>query len=132
MGICKLFFWPTRFVLGVFFILYGIYGLNQQNATKDIALPHLAVIENAVNHEGVNQYFKIIRDYITQIIQYENIVLIYGGILMLFGFSLRKICIATPLIIEMFFVASPRVFKDDFGYCSALAYISLIGVALSI
>ena len=64
--------------------------------------------------------------------QNNNLAFIYGGFLMIFGFSFGKIFTFSALAFQAFLVASPRVAQDDFGFCSALAYLSLLGLTLHV
>lgn len=129
----KIFFWMTRFILALFFILYGIKNFSEANDIKEIGISHLNVMKSYLENYFPSLETVKIEDYKSTIFTFSqniNLAFIYGGFLMIFGFSFGKIFTFSALGLQAFLVASPRVIQDGFGFCSALAYLSLLGITL--
>lgn len=131
----KIFFWTTRLILALFFIVYGIKNFSETNDIKEIGISHLNIMKSYLEKYIPSLQTVKIEDYKSTIFtfaQNNNLAFIYGGFLMIFGFSFGKIFTFSALAFQAFLVASPRVAQDDFGFCSALAYLSLLGLTLHV
>lgn len=129
----KFVFWLFRFVLGVYFVLYGIKSLGDLASSNTIAQAHLNIIQGKLNEYFPNVIdLQIVKDYSHTILQMKNLALAYGGLMMLFGGSTAKYFALIGLSAEIVLLASLRIINDEMSYCSFPAYISLIGVAMSI
>lgn len=129
----KLLFYLMRFILGVYFILYGIKGLGDLTSSNTIASSHLNIMQEKLNQYLPNlMNLQIVKDYSHTVFQWKNLALFYGGLMMLFGGSTAKYFTFIGLSIEMILLASLRIMNDEMSFCSFSAYISLIGVTLSI
>ena len=125
------FYWLFRFMLGLFFILYGINNLYQANDTKEKAMLHLGVMQKVIGQyvpqiKSLN--FEEYKSKVFKIAQNVDLAYIYGGLLLAFGLSFGKTFTLIAVVLDAIMVASPRIYQDDFGFSTGMAYLALIGI----
>ena len=127
----KIFYFFFRFILGIYFIFYGIKGLSEMNDTKVIALRHLNIM---LKYIKIYLIPSILTDTIIPnimfLIKILNLSFIYGGFLLSFGLKMGKWILAFGFSLECFLTGSIRIHIDELDVCSLLTYFSLIGSIL--
>lgn len=126
----KLFAFVIRAVLGLLFILYGIYNLSHINYTKNVGIEHMNILEKKGFFPTMLK--TLISENLISIGRFMDVAFIYSGILMIFGFSMAKYFAFIAVAIEGALISSPRFRGSEFNYSSFLTYLSLAGVALNI
>jgi hypothetical protein len=113
----KIFYLLTRAILGILIILIGLKGLSEvgTNKTKVTESVELFVQKILVPYE-INLDMNLLFQHPVEILYFQNLAIIYGGFLLIFGFGLSKAFVLTGLLVENIFINQLFFTKqaDDF------------------
>ena len=72
--------------------------------------------------------FEEYKSKVFKIAQNVDLAYIYGGLLLAFGLSFGKTFTLIAVVLDAIMVASPRIYQDDSGFSTGMAYLALIGI----
>jgi hypothetical protein len=129
----KMVFLFFRILLG--FLIIGIFikNMSEINTNKLVLLEHVEAFEkNILVHNDINTDLNLIKEHPLEILYFENICLIYGGFLLIFGFSMAKAFILLGLLIEFIFINNIYFKRDQDSITHFSLLLSIYGAALNI
>lgn len=122
-----------RFLLGAYLIFLGFKGLSDININKTTLENTVDLFENKVLAPyNLNTNMKLLRQHPIEILYFENLCIIWGGFLMLFGFGLGKAFVTTGLLVEFVFLNNILFYQDQKTIFNFSLLLSLFGGIMSI
>ncbi len=126
-----LIFFRTLFALTL--IILGLRGIIEVNNNKTKITETIERFEKEILAPyNLNMNLQLLKEHPIEIIYFQNLCLIYGAFILLFGLSLSKAFISSCLLLE-FLLVSNIYFNRDYNtikYNSIL--ISILGAILTI
>ncbi len=110
-----------RALFGVFITFLGLKGIYDAQVNYQLVEQTFDVLEATLKFD-----MQGIKKYSVEILFFQNFLFIFGGLLIVFGFYLRKFVTITGIILFMFLIKNPFLYKDR-AYCAVIKMISFIG-----
>jgi hypothetical protein len=128
----RVFFLIFRAVLALYLISLGIKGLADVNFNKVTISQTIDYFEQQfLQPYKLNLDLVLLKKHPVDILYFENLCIVYGGFLMLFGFSLSKAFITTGILIEIIFLNNIIFMRDEKTLINFSLVLSLLGGVLS-
>jgi hypothetical protein len=128
----RVFFLIFRAVLALYLISLGIKGLADVNFNKVTISQTIDYFEQQfLQPYKLNLDLVLLKKHPVDILYFENLCIVYGGFLMLFGFSLSKAFITTGILIEIIFLNNIIFMRDEKTLINFGLVLSLLGGVLS-
>jgi hypothetical protein len=110
----------------------GIKGLGDITINKTTLTSTVEHFErNVLTHNKISMDLHLIKQHPIEILYFENLCLIYGGFLMLFGLSMSKPFVITGLLVEFLFLNNIAINHDEKSLFNFSMLISIFGGVLS-
>lgn len=122
--LCSVYNYSIRMLFSAFIVFMGLKGLSDANITHKYVDQTLSLVGETYKLD-----LAAIKNYSVEIVFFQNFLLIFGGLLCLFGFYLRKFFITSGLVLFVLLIKNPYFYGDKVS-CSCVKVLSLIGATL--
>jgi len=110
-------------LFSAFIVFMGLKGLSDANVSHKYVDQTLNSVSTLTNVD-----LTAVRNYSVEIVFFQNFLLIFGGLLCLFGFYLRKFFITFGLVLYVALIKNPYFYGDKVT-CAVHKIVALIGAA---
>ncbi len=125
MGLCSnIYNYLIRILFSVFIVFLGLKGLTDANMTTRWVDQSINLLSTKLKMD----LSKVV-DFSLEIIFFQNFCLIFGGLLCLFRFCLRKFFISLGIVLFIVLVKNPFLYEEKV-WCSCLQLIAILGASL--
>ena len=132
-----------RFFFGIFIVWLGIVGLNDIKTHETLVIKSVEKYDTIIREveltflsqylpNKLNINLNNIKNFSNEILLFKNILLIAGGLLCSFGFSISKTLIIIGFIIDLIFIHNIFYWVEERMKVNVLKYISILGGVLHI
>ena len=121
--LCSVYNYSIRMLFSAFIVFMGLKGLSDANITHKYVDQTLHLVGEAVNFD-----LSPLKAYSVEIVFFQNFLLIFGGLLCLFGFYLRKFFVTSGLVLLIVFVKNPYFYGEKVS-CTAIKLVGFIGAS---
>ncbi len=122
-----------RALLGLTLIILGLKGVTEVYNNKTKIIDTVTRFEKEVlSPLKLNINLELIKKHTTEIVYFQNLSLIYGGFLLIFGFSLSKAFITTYILLELILNNNLYFNRDDKNIKYVSVLVSILGGVLTI
>lgn len=122
-----------RALLGIALILMGIHGIYEDNANKFRITVTIERFETDILAPyNINMNLQLLKEHPLEIVYFQNIILIYGGFLLTFGFTLSKSYITSCFLLQFLLSYNLYFYRDDATIKHVSILISILGGILTI
>lgn len=122
-----------RFFFGLFLIVWGLKGLSDVNVNKGTLTKTVELFEyEAIKPFNLNVNLHILKQHPIEILYFENLCIIYGGFLTLFGFSLAKAFLTSGFLLNFIFVNNIYFYKEEKTIMNLSLLAGLLGGILNV
>jgi hypothetical protein len=127
------FFVSFRLVLGLFLVILFLKNLTEINNKKVILLEHIESFEkNILKPYNINTDLNLLKQHPMEILYFENLCIIYGAFLLIFGFSLSRTFILIGFLIEMTLINNIYFNRDEKSIINFSLLVGIFGGILNI
>ena len=127
------FFILFRLLLGTFIILLFIRNLTEINNKKVVLLENIEAFEkNVPRPYNIHIDLNLVKQHPMEFLYFENLCVIYGAFLLIFGFSLSRAFILTGFLIEMIFINNIYLNRDEKSIINLSLLVAIYGGVLNI
>lgn len=107
--------------------------LTEINNKKGVLLEHIDSFEkNILTPYNINTDLNLLKQHPMEILYFENLCVLYGAFLLIFGFSLSRSFILTGFLIEMIFINNIYFNRDEKSIVNFSLLVGLFGGVLNI
>jgi hypothetical protein len=129
----KIIFFSLRSLLGVYLILLAVRNLSEINYNKVTVINQVESFEKSVLMPlNINIDLNLLKQHPIEILYFQNLCIMYGGFLMVFGFGLAKAFITIGFIIEFLFLNNIFFNTDEKSILSCSLLFSIFGGVLNV
>ena len=127
------FFILSRSLLGAFIIILFIRNLTDITNKKVVLLDNIEAFEkNFPIPYNINIDLNLVKQHPMEILYFENLCVIYGAFLLIFGFSLSRAFILTGFLIEIIFINNIYLNRDEKSIINLSLLVAIFGGVSSI
>ena len=120
------FFFTFRLPLGIIIIILFLKNLTEINNNKVVLLDNIEKFEkNFPRPYHINMDLNLVKQHPMEILYFENLCVIYGAFLLIFGFSLSRSFILLGFIIEIIFINNIYFNREE---KSVINFSFLVGI----
>jgi hypothetical protein len=119
------------FALGL--IMLGIKGLSEVYISKGTIINTVEKFENKMSSFlNVQLNLGLLKTYPVEIVYFQNICLIYGGFLLIFGLSLSKVFITNCFLLQFTLINNIILDHSEYSLKHFSYLLAILGGALSL
>lgn len=129
----RLFYFLFKSLLALSLIFLGLKGLSDVNTNKAAITKTIESFEMQVLIPyNLNTNLNLLKQHPVEILYFENLCLIYGGFLFLFGLSLSSTFLTVSFMVEFILVNNIYFKRDERTLMDFSILLSILGGILSI
>jgi hypothetical protein len=121
-----------RIILALGLITLGVKGLSEVYLTKGTVLNSIEKFEHHLNQFNLNIPLDAFKNYPVEIVYLQELCLIYGGLLLIFGLSLSKCFIFLSFLLHFLLINNPCLDKSEQAIKHFSYSLAILGGALAI
>jgi hypothetical protein len=121
-----------RIILALGLVTLGIKGLSEVYISKGTVLNTINKIETHLNQLKINIPLTAFKNYPVEIVYFQELSLIYGGLLLIFGLSLSKCFIFLSFLLHFILIQNPYLDHSEIAIKHFSYSLAILGGALAI